>query len=125
VTPFQTFRFKTRLQRLNSIEASSRAKLNFLEQLYRFHKQQGNPRVAVPTINNKPLDLWTLRKEVHRMGGYDAVRYPFVCDRSFALYPLGYERKEVVGSGADAGLSRNSWSVDSAQEFLHPCHPAF
>lgn len=69
----QTFRFKTRLQRLNAIEASSRAKLNFLEQLYRFHKQQGNPRVAVPTINHKPLDLWLLRKEVHRLGGYEAV----------------------------------------------------
>ena len=69
----QRFRFKTRLQRLNSIEASSRAKVNFLEQLYRFHKQQGNPRVSVPTINHKPLDLWLLRKEVHKLGGYDAV----------------------------------------------------
>lgn len=69
----QIFRFKTRLQRLNSIEASSRAKVNFLEQLYRFHKQQGNPRVSVPTINHKSLDLWLLRKEVHKLGGYDAV----------------------------------------------------
>lgn len=73
VTDTETFRFKTRLQRLNSIEASSRAKLNFLEQLYRFHKQQGNSRVAVPTINHKPLDLWLLRKEVARLGGYEAV----------------------------------------------------
>lgn len=70
----QTFRFKTRLQRLNSIEASSRAKLNFLEALYRFHQQQGNPRVSLPTINNKPLDLWLLRKHVHSLGGYDEVR---------------------------------------------------
>ncbi|KAF7798648.1 hypothetical protein EIP86_009872 [Pleurotus ostreatoroseus] len=69
----QTFRFKTHLQRLNSIVASSRAKLNFLEQLYRFHKQQGNPRVSIPTFNYKPLDLWLLRKEVHKLGGYDAV----------------------------------------------------
>lgn len=30
---FLLFRFKTRLMRLNSIEAKSRAKLNFLEQL--------------------------------------------------------------------------------------------
>lgn len=70
---WQNFRFRTRLQRLNSIEASSRAKLNFLEQLYQFHKQQGNPRVVVPTINHKPLDLWLLRKEVQKLGGYDAV----------------------------------------------------
>jgi len=69
----QTFRFKTRVQRLNSIEASSRAKLNFLEALYRYHKQQGNPKITVPTINNKPLDLWLLRKEVHRLGGYHTV----------------------------------------------------
>jgi histone demethylase JARID1 len=73
VTDTEAFRFKTRLQRLNSIEASSRAKLNFLEQLYQFHKQQGNARVVVPTINHKPLDLWLLRKEVTRMGGFDAV----------------------------------------------------
>ena len=69
----QAFRFKTRVQCLNSIEASSRAKVNFLEQLYRFHKQQGNPRVSVPTINNKSLDLWLLRKEVHKLGGYESV----------------------------------------------------
>ncbi|KAJ3507087.1 hypothetical protein NLJ89_g6503 [Agrocybe chaxingu] len=73
VTDTENFRFKTRLQRLNNIEASCRAKLNFLEQLYQFHKQQGNPRVVVPTINHKPLDLWLLRKEVHKLGGYEAV----------------------------------------------------
>ncbi|KZT71516.1 hypothetical protein DAEQUDRAFT_724032 [Daedalea quercina L-15889] len=73
VTDTERFRFKTRLQRLNSIEASSRAKVNFLEQLYRYHKQQGNSRVTVPTINHKPLDLWLLRKEVQKQGGYDAV----------------------------------------------------
>ncbi|KAI6152394.1 hypothetical protein BKA82DRAFT_4457467 [Pisolithus tinctorius] len=73
VTNTETFRFKTRLQRLNSIEATSRAKVNFLEQLYRFHKQQGKPRVSVPTINHKPLDLWLLRKEVQNLGGYEAV----------------------------------------------------
>ncbi|KAJ8087034.1 hypothetical protein PM082_005859 [Marasmius tenuissimus] len=73
VTDTERFRFKTRVQRLNSIEASSRAKLNFLEQLYRYHKQQGNPRVVVPTINHKPLDLWLLRKEVQKQGGFEAV----------------------------------------------------
>ncbi|KIJ37372.1 hypothetical protein M422DRAFT_260033 [Sphaerobolus stellatus SS14] len=73
VTDTETFRFKTRVQRLNSIEAASRAKLNFLEQLYRYHKQQGNSRVSIPTINHKPLDLWLLRKEVQNLGGYDVV----------------------------------------------------
>ncbi|KAI0287615.1 PLU-1-like protein-domain-containing protein [Russula brevipes] len=73
VTDTEKFRFTTRLQRLNSIEASSRAKINFLEQLYRFHQQQGNTRVSVPTINGKPMDLWLLRKKVQELGGYDAV----------------------------------------------------
>ncbi|KAG8732779.1 hypothetical protein FRC11_011022 [Ceratobasidium sp. 423] len=68
----QTFRFKTRLQRLNSIEASSRAKMSFLEQLYRFHDQGAN-RPSVPLINHQPLDLWLLRREVQRRGGYDTV----------------------------------------------------
>ncbi|KIO30970.1 hypothetical protein M407DRAFT_222112 [Tulasnella calospora MUT 4182] len=69
----KTFSFKTRLQRLNSIEASSRAKINFLEQLYRFHQQQEAVGPVVPTINHKPLDLWLLRKEVHSRGGFDIV----------------------------------------------------
>ncbi len=69
----QASRFKPRLQRLNSIEASSRAKINFLEALYRYHKQQGNPRVTVPTINHKPLDLRLLRKEVNKLGGFEVV----------------------------------------------------
>ncbi|CAE7185093.1 unnamed protein product [Rhizoctonia solani] len=68
----QTFRFKTRLQRLNSIEASSRAKMSFLEQLHRYHDQGAN-RPSVPMINHQPLDLWLLRREVQRRGGYDTV----------------------------------------------------
>jgi hypothetical protein len=53
--------------------------VNFLEQLYRWHKQQGNPRVAVPTINHKPLDLWLLRKEVRKLGGYETVQISSYC----------------------------------------------
>ena len=96
----QNFRFKTRVQRLNNIEASSRAKLNFLEQLYQFHKQQGNPRVVVPTINHKPLDLWLLRKEVHKLGGYDAVspyHLSYGMTRSELKMDLtGHQRQEMV-----------------------------
>lgn len=97
----QTFRFKTRLQRLNSIEASSRAKINFLEQLYRFHKQQGNPRIAVPTINHKPLDLWLLRKEVHKLGGFDAV-----CDCALLMSLIAYVLCQVTRNKHWADLGR-------------------
>lgn len=64
-----TFRFKTRAQRINSLEAASRAKVNFLEQLTMFHNQQGDASVTIPMIDRKPLDLWKLRKEVHKAGG--------------------------------------------------------
>lgn len=71
----QTFRFKTRLQLLNSMEASARASLNFLEQLYIFHRQQGIKEIIVPTVQGKPIDLWRLRKEVSGAGGYAKVRF--------------------------------------------------
>ncbi|KZS97879.1 hypothetical protein SISNIDRAFT_449471 [Sistotremastrum niveocremeum HHB9708] len=73
VTDTKNFRFKTRVQRLNQIEAAARAKVNFLEQLYRYHKTQGHSRMSIPTINHKPVDLWLLRKEVTKLGGYEAV----------------------------------------------------
>ncbi|KAJ9120143.1 hypothetical protein QFC22_003042 [Naganishia vaughanmartiniae] len=69
----EIFRFQTRLQRLNSLEASSRAKLNFLDQLYMFHKQQGSPNVTIPTLDHRPVDIWALRKAVNKAGGLVAV----------------------------------------------------
>ncbi|KAL1409908.1 hypothetical protein Q8F55_003907 [Vanrija albida] len=68
-----SFRFRTRLQRLNSIEAASRAKINFLEQLSMFHLQQGDSKAHIPVIDRKLLDLWRLRKEVNKLGGIDEV----------------------------------------------------
>ncbi|ORY58689.1 JmjC domain, hydroxylase-domain-containing protein [Leucosporidium creatinivorum] len=69
----ETFRFKTRLQQLNSMEASARASLNFLEQLYLFHRQQGNSGISIPTIGTKPVDMWKLKREVSNLGGYATV----------------------------------------------------
>lgn len=57
------------------MEASARASLNFLEQLYIFHRQQGSKDIDIPTIGNKPLDLWKLRKEVTALGGYAKVSF--------------------------------------------------
>ncbi|KAL7424409.1 hypothetical protein Q5752_000091 [Cryptotrichosporon argae] len=69
----ERFRFKTRLQRLNSLEAASRAKLNFLEQLSMYHHQQGDSTVTIPIIDRRLLDVWKLRKEVNSLGGVDEV----------------------------------------------------
>ncbi|CDR43083.1 hypothetical protein NBRC10512_001529 [Rhodotorula toruloides] len=69
----ETFRFKTRLQQLNSMEATARASLNFLEQLYLFHRQQGSTGMTIPSIGGKPVDMWKLKREVNALGGYAAV----------------------------------------------------
>ncbi|WWC87231.1 uncharacterized protein L201_002119 [Kwoniella dendrophila CBS 6074] len=66
----ETFRFRTRLQRLNQLEAASRAKVNFLDQLSMFHNQSSDTQVTIPKIDRQPLDLWKLRKEVNKLGGH-------------------------------------------------------
>jgi histone demethylase JARID1 len=68
-----TFKFKTRLQKLNRLEAASRAKRNYLEQLTMFHLQQGDAKVTIPVIDRKTLDVWALRKEVNKLGGHEEV----------------------------------------------------
>lgn len=96
--------------------------MNFLEQLYRFHKQQGNPRVSVPTINHKALDLWLLRKEVHRLGGYDQVStlLPLLSCRCISRHPYQVTRTKkwadlgrLLGYGGIPGLAtqiKNSYA---------------
>ncbi|GAA5991295.1 hypothetical protein JCM5350_005324 [Sporobolomyces pararoseus] len=69
----ETFRFKTRVQQLNSMEASARASLNFLEQLYLFHRQHGSAGMVIPSIMGKAVDLWKLKREVGALGGYFTV----------------------------------------------------
>ncbi|RKP09517.1 JmjC domain, hydroxylase-domain-containing protein, partial [Thamnocephalis sphaerospora] len=69
----ETFRFRTRMQELNRMEGSTRANMNYLQQLYRFHRQQGTPVRHVPQLNKRPVDLYRLRKEVLSRGGFDQV----------------------------------------------------
>lgn len=55
------------------MEASSRASVSFLEQLHHFHQSRGKPDATIPIVDKRPIDLWRLRREVHRLGGFDAV----------------------------------------------------
>ncbi|GJJ69513.1 [histone H3]-trimethyl-L-lysine4 demethylase [Entomortierella parvispora] len=66
----EVFRFKTRIQKLNSMEGNTRTNLNYLDQLYKFHQQQGKPVTKVPTLDKRPIDLYRLKKEVAARGGY-------------------------------------------------------
>ncbi|KAJ1734447.1 hypothetical protein LPJ61_001072 [Coemansia biformis] len=67
------FSFKTRIQNLNSLEGKTRTNLNYLDQLNRFHSQQGRPLVKVPQLDHRPIDLYGLRHEVTVRGGYQKV----------------------------------------------------
>ncbi|KAF9960067.1 hypothetical protein BGZ72_008025 [Mortierella alpina] len=69
----EVFRFKTRIQKLNSMEGQTRTNLNYLEQLYKFHRQQGHPVYKIPQLDKRPIDLFQLRKEVAGRGGYQKV----------------------------------------------------
>lgn len=55
------------------MEGSTRIQLNYIDQLQKFHLQQGTPFNRIPHIDKKPVDLLQLKKEVAKRGGVDAV----------------------------------------------------
>ncbi|KAL0095178.1 C5HC2-type zinc finger transcription factor [Phycomyces blakesleeanus] len=69
----ETFRFRTRIQKLNSMEGETRANVNYLEQLSNFHISAGTPIHKIPQLDKRPIDLFKLKKEVARRGGYHIV----------------------------------------------------
>ncbi|KAJ8889467.1 hypothetical protein PR048_008966 [Dryococelus australis] len=66
------FRFTPRIQRLNELEAKTRIKLNFLDQIAKFWELQGSC-LKIPAVEKRALDLHTLHKLVQEEGGQDAV----------------------------------------------------
>ncbi|KAI7883965.1 hypothetical protein K492DRAFT_205018 [Lichtheimia hyalospora FSU 10163] len=88
------FRFKTRVQKLNSMEGETRANVNYLEQLYKFHRLHGHPINKVPQLDKRPIDLFRLKKEVARRGGYQKVTK----QKKWAEIgrDLGYTRKQCT-----------------------------
>ncbi|KAH8702113.1 putative PHD transcription factor [Talaromyces proteolyticus] len=93
----ERFHFKTRRQELNSVEggmpqrstvavaggasqdqrsdpeSGTRANLNYLDQLSKFHKQHGTNLNRFPSVDKRPLDLYKLKKAVEVRGGFDQV----------------------------------------------------
>ncbi|KAI7869770.1 PLU-1-like protein-domain-containing protein [Spinellus fusiger] len=69
----ETFRFRTRLQKLNSMEGETRANVNYLEQLSNYHISAGTPIHKIPQLDKRPIDLFKLKKQVAREGGYHTV----------------------------------------------------
>ncbi|KAK1899165.1 Lysine-specific demethylase 5B-B, partial [Dissostichus eleginoides] len=64
--------FVPRIQRLNELEAQTRVKLNFLDQIAKFWDLQGCA-LKIPHVERKILDLYKLNKLVAEDGGFDLV----------------------------------------------------
>eukprot|EP00066_Takifugu_rubripes_P023147 XP_011612413.1 PREDICTED: lysine-specific demethylase 5B [Takifugu rubripes] len=65
-------KFTPRIQRLNELEAQTRVKLNFLDQIAKFWELQGCT-LKIPHVERKILDLYQLNRLVNEEGGFDAV----------------------------------------------------
>ncbi|CAG9759909.1 unnamed protein product [Ceutorhynchus assimilis] len=65
-------RFTPRIQRLNELEAKTRVKLNFLDQIAKFWELQGSS-LKIPMVERRVLDLYTLHRVVKHEGGFDEV----------------------------------------------------
>lgn len=63
-------KFTPRVQRLNELEAKTRVKLNFLDQIAKFWELQGSS-LKIPMVERKALDLYTLHRIVQEEGGME------------------------------------------------------
>ena len=106
----ERFFFKTRRQELNSVEGSARTNLQYLDQLAKFHKQNGMNLNRFPSVDKRPLDLYKLKKAVETRGGFEKV-----C-----------KLKKWAEIGRDLGYSGKIMSSlstslkNSYQKWLHP-----
>ncbi|XP_032827560.2 lysine-specific demethylase 5C-like [Petromyzon marinus] len=89
------FRFTPRIQRLNELEAQTRVKLNFLDQIAKFWELQGST-LKIPIVERRTLDLYTLSKVVMEEGGFEYLSR----ERKWARVSLrmGYPAHRGVGS---------------------------
>ncbi|XP_056665034.1 lysine-specific demethylase 5C isoform X1 [Monodelphis domestica] len=89
------FRFTPRIQRLNELEAQTRVKLNYLDQIAKFWEIQGSS-LKIPNVERRILDLYSLSKIVIEEGGYEAISK----DRRWARVAqrLNYPAGKNIGS---------------------------
>ncbi|KAK9404648.1 lysine-specific demethylase 5B [Crotalus adamanteus] len=95
--------FTPRIQRLNELEAQTRVKLNFLDQIAKFWELQGCT-LKIPHVERKILDLFQLNRLVAEEGGFD-----LVCkDRKWTKIAskMGFAPGKAVGSHIRAHYER-------------------
>uniref|UniRef100_A0A670ICT6 [histone H3]-trimethyl-L-lysine(4) demethylase n=1 Tax=Podarcis muralis TaxID=64176 RepID=A0A670ICT6_PODMU len=95
--------FTPRIQRLNELEAQTRVKLNFLDQIAKFWELQGCT-LKIPHVERKILDLFQLNRVIAEEGGFD-----LVCkDRKWTKIAtkMGFAPGKAVGSHIRAHYER-------------------
>ncbi|CAH1965004.1 unnamed protein product [Acanthoscelides obtectus] len=88
-------RFTPRIQRLNELEAKTRVKLNFLDQIAKFWELQGSS-LKIPMVERRALDLYTLHRIVQLEGGFENVTK----ERKWSKisHRMGYQVGKSVGT---------------------------
>ncbi|KFV60321.1 Lysine-specific demethylase 5B, partial [Gavia stellata] len=95
--------FTPRIQRLNELEAQTRVKLNFLDQIAKFWELQGCT-LKIPHVERKILDLFQLNRLVAEEGGFDVIckerKWTKIATR------MGFAPGKAVGSHIRAHYER-------------------
>ncbi|XP_017783034.1 PREDICTED: lysine-specific demethylase lid isoform X2 [Nicrophorus vespilloides] len=88
-------KFTPRIQRLNELEAKTRIKLNFLDQIAKFWELQGSS-LKIPMVEKRALDLYTLHRLVEHEGGFSNVSK----ERKWAKVAvyMGYPQGKGIGT---------------------------
>uniref|UniRef100_A0A674JCC6 [histone H3]-trimethyl-L-lysine(4) demethylase n=1 Tax=Terrapene triunguis TaxID=2587831 RepID=A0A674JCC6_9SAUR len=114
--------FTPRIQRLNELEAQTRVKLNFLDQIAKFWELQGCT-LKIPHVERKILDLFQLNRLVAEEGGFD-----LVCkERKWTKIAIrmGFAPGKAVGSHIRAHYERILYPYNlfqSGASLLVSCH---
>ncbi|KAL7322285.1 hypothetical protein PS15p_211925 [Mucor circinelloides] len=90
----ESFRFKTRVQKLNEIEGETRTAVNYLEQVKSYYKLRGKSTTYIPKLDKKDINLYKLKKEVALRGGIQRVT----------------RRKLWAEIGRELGYVRKNWT---------------
>ena len=103
-----------------TFRAGTRANLNYLDQLAKFHRQHGNTLTRFPSVDKRPLDLFKLKKIVESKGGFDDV-----C--KFKMWAavgreLGYSGKIMSSLSTSLKNSYQKWLLPY-EEYLRVAKP--
>ena len=98
----------------------TRANLNYLDQLAKFHKQHGTNLNRFPSVDKRPLDLYRLKKAVEVRGGFETV-----CrQKKWAEIgrDLGYSGKIMSSLSTSLKNSYQRW-LNPYEEYLRLAKP--